>query len=230
MRDKKLWLAIIFLCVIVVVLLLLFICASYAVVVPRFPITSIEDRNNMIHFLKDVTDTLDVNNIQYSLACGTLLGAYRTSNIILSDDDLDIMVLESDIDKIATLYTNTKTADFGLQLDSSDKTTHLDFFAISWDEERELYMYRDGPTKLMQIWREKEYVSKAQWEKKDKLFLKTAEFSTITDVATYLDRAYPKWDEFASVHVRHDSSITSTLMKQLGRIFYAPYITGANKE
>ncbi len=54
---------------------------------------------SLFEMLKDVDCICKENNIQYSLACGTALGAIRHQGFIPWDDDLDIMFLRPEYDK-----------------------------------------------------------------------------------------------------------------------------------
>lgn len=49
-----------------------------------------------IEFIKYLTDIFTSNNILYWLDCGTLLGAYREGNILKTDVDIDISILDTD--------------------------------------------------------------------------------------------------------------------------------------
>lgn len=62
------------------------------------------DMSETVEFIKYITDQFDSNNIIYWLDCGTLLGAYRESNIIHDDFDIDISTFEIDSDKVDKLF------------------------------------------------------------------------------------------------------------------------------
>lgn len=62
----------------------------------------LEGKNEAIalKMLKDVTDLLDINNIEYWLEGGTLLGVIRENRLLPWDNDLDISIKEKDANKL----------------------------------------------------------------------------------------------------------------------------------
>jgi phosphorylcholine metabolism protein LicD len=68
-----------------------------------------EKSKNSLEFLKLITSELDKNNIPHWIDCGTLLGAYRESDFIEHDDDIDISV---NIDHLNIVTNIVANADF----------------------------------------------------------------------------------------------------------------------
>lgn len=67
-------------------------------------ITLSESKTIMLDILKEVAKFCDDNNIRYSLAYGTLLGAIRHKGFIPWDDDIDIMMPRPDYNRFVRLY------------------------------------------------------------------------------------------------------------------------------
>jgi len=62
-----------------------------------------------LNILEQVTKLFSMNNINYSLMYGTLIGYGRDKKFIGYDDDIDVIVNINDIDKIENLILNLKT-------------------------------------------------------------------------------------------------------------------------
>lgn len=58
----------------------------------------------LIDLLKIFRDVCDEENIWYSLAFGTMLGAVREKNIIQWDTDVDVFILKSDTEKLRNAF------------------------------------------------------------------------------------------------------------------------------
>lgn len=70
------------------------------------------DTNELKKLQMDILDYVHnfcvQNNIKYSLSCGTLIGAVRHRGFVPWDDDLDIMLLREDFDRLADLWDNSE--------------------------------------------------------------------------------------------------------------------------
>lgn len=62
-----------------------------------------KEKSKLLNGLKLTHDLFVKNNIWYVIAFGTLLGAVRHHGLIPWDDDVDLLVLRSDLDKIKKL-------------------------------------------------------------------------------------------------------------------------------
>ena len=70
-----------------------------------------------------VVDVCDKNNLKYSLAYGTLLGAVRHKGFIPWDDDIDIMMPREDYEKLREIWNNVAPKGYILQ----ERHTDLDY-------------------------------------------------------------------------------------------------------
>lgn len=65
-------------------------------------------QDSLKEILKEIITFFGVNNIKYSVAGGTLIGAIRHRDIIPWDDDIDIYVNREDLEKIIKLWNSSK--------------------------------------------------------------------------------------------------------------------------
>ena len=63
-----------------------------------------EIKSNSLEILKSVHEFCVANNIKYSLAYGTLLGAVRHKGFIPWDDDIDIMMVRPDFERFCNTF------------------------------------------------------------------------------------------------------------------------------
>lgn len=63
-----------------------------------------EIQSASFEILKKVVEICESNNINYSLAYGTMLGAIRHKGIIPWDDDIDIMMSRPEYDKLMVYW------------------------------------------------------------------------------------------------------------------------------
>ena len=65
--------------------------------------------HELYQMFKDTSEILDKHNIRYWADGGTLIGAVRHKGFIPWDDDIDIAILESDIEKLQSLHEEFKS-------------------------------------------------------------------------------------------------------------------------
>ncbi|AMF98138.1 hypothetical protein AL538_10695 [Vibrio harveyi] len=106
--------------------------------------------SNLYEILKDVTEVLEKNSIQYFINYGTFLGSVRHKGLIPWDTDIDIGILEKDVEKVTDIlnesyndkYMIKKSGGYIRVFYSQTNTLHLDF-DIWHDEGDSITMYHD---------------------------------------------------------------------------------------
>lgn len=89
-----------------------------------------EIRSIQLSILDYVVSFLDNNNIRYFLGYGTLIGAIRHATYIPWDDDIDIVMLRSDYEKLLSLSDELSNDEFELKHNRIDKGFKYSFMKI----------------------------------------------------------------------------------------------------
>ena len=77
-----------------------------------------QQRQIQLNILISVDEFCKQNNIQYSLAFGTLLGAVRHQGFIPWDDDMDIMMTRENYEKFRSIYKSDRYPLIDLKIDN----------------------------------------------------------------------------------------------------------------
>lgn len=122
---------------------------------------------NLLVMMDTLHTTFRDHNITYWIHSGTLLGAIRHSGFIPWDDDIDIVILEQDVEKVKNIpFAQHKiiTHPFGF-LQLYDKSAKLnDNFFTGEEEHIDLYFYKlegnryTGTKRAMEIWPHEYYL------------------------------------------------------------------------
>ena len=86
-----------------------------------------EIKSISLEILKDVDAFCRKNDIQYSLAFGTLLGAIRHKGFIPWDDDADIMLTRQEFEKLCSTFKSNRC---GLMYAGNDKDCFIQYARI----------------------------------------------------------------------------------------------------
>lgn len=95
------------------------------------PLTFEDKKGLSIQILHEVDDFCAKNNIKYSLAYGTLLGAIRHKGFIPWDDDVDIMMLRPDYERFVSHFNHDVTKMFSVASYETDGNFHFPMAKIS---------------------------------------------------------------------------------------------------
>ena len=89
-----------------------------------------EQRKILIDILKYFDNICRKNNLNYSLTGGSLIGAIRHKGIIPWDDDIDVVLLSSDYDKLLNILKNEKNDIYEVQYFGCNETYFYPFIKI----------------------------------------------------------------------------------------------------
>lgn len=158
------------------------------------------DKNEIINYLKILTDYLDELNITYWIIGGTLLGSVRHGDIVPWDDDADIGIFEKDLPKILEL--NKIINQMGYEIVPHWKIYKFKKIGIQYPFV-DIFLYSDNDNKyqmndleLINKWPNEYYLH-------DELFpLKKYTFGNLylsgpNYPIGYLNRMYPEWEYFS---------------------------------
>lgn len=78
----------------------------------KIPMTLDEIHSTQVKIVKHIDEICSNNGIRYSMAYGSLLGAIRHKGFIPWDDDMDIMLLRPDYERLVKLLTEEHNPEF----------------------------------------------------------------------------------------------------------------------
>lgn len=173
------------------------------------------DKNEITNYLKILSENLDSSNIIYWIIGGSLLGSVRHGDIVPWDDDADIGILETDLDKIIKL--NKILNPNGYEIIPHWKIykfkkigqsyPFVDIFLYTLKDNK----YQMNNDDLISKWPNEYYT-------KDELFpLKRYSFGELSlngpnYPIAYLNRMYPEWEYF-SIQIFDHINMKSTYNK-----------------
>lgn len=103
-------------------------------------------KEKITYGLKIIDDIFNKNNIYYTIAYGTLLGAVRHWDMIPWDDDADITILRKDVNKVMNLKSEFKK--HGLILESDWKLIKV-YFDDTQFPFIDIFIYDDENDKIV---------------------------------------------------------------------------------
>ena len=194
-------------------------------------IMSEQERQDLIAYLQIISDLFNKNNINYFIMSGTLLGSVRHNEMIPWDDDADIGVMETDLEKIMAL--NKELNPQGYEIVPSwriykfrkigTEYPFVDIFGFKKDNDKYILNHQE----LRDTW-PNEYFSEEELfpikiYKFDNIYLKGPNYPI-----AYLDRMYHNW-RFVGRHTGNHKSnrcvdITLKLNKNNEKHKLKPYI------
>lgn len=156
---------------------------------------------NLYYILESLDNIFKKLQIEYSIFCGTLLGAYRNGGLIPWDDDCDIVIMNKDYHKTLTNKFKDMLEEYNLSIDYvwhgykiSVKTSvrnpydelypYVDIFCLRYIPQNDRYEY----------WFREDYANSSILH--NELYpLKTCKFGSLelpcpNDIESYLKREY----------------------------------------
>lgn len=93
----------------------------------------VEVRKVELEILDEIHRVCTENNLKYSIAYGTLLGAVRHGGFIPWDDDIDVMMPREDFEKLVSIWNEKSLPGFILQTTDTSKDYTNNFAKICKD-------------------------------------------------------------------------------------------------
>lgn len=95
-----------------------------------------------VEMFKEVVKLFNINNIQYMICGGTLLGAVTTGKFIPWDDDLDVCVMDEDYERAIDILIKGLSPNCVLQCCKTDSNYYLGWVKV---RDKKSHVYPDAP-------------------------------------------------------------------------------------
>lgn len=159
-------------------------------------IENAECREIQMSILDEIARICKENNLKYSLAYGTLLGAVRHKGYIPWDDDIDIFLLRADYDKLIRLLKNEKVSWLSIADDTCPNYFYP--FAKAYDNRTLVKMERHKGK--MGLWVDifpMDFLPKTKvFRKAFVLYCSFLRIITLSITTNFKCKAYSKWTLF----------------------------------
>ena len=217
--------------IIVVVIFVIYLIISLVFLVglswsslhPDVQFVTMENRELMESEVCKISGLLDQNQIQHSICCGTMLGAIRHRGVIPWDDDIDFVILKSDMDKVQELLGSGTTGPvtFGLQHTPPGRKFHVDFFVVSQVGDRLQYTYSRAENIAIARWIDRQYLYEEEFvDTVDVPFGAGGTAKCIRNYDRYLKTCYSDdWHSRGIFSPVHDKDLGQTWLKSATRIW-----------